>query len=323
MYTECYACEKPLGRNTGVKSLDVGRTIMFDPMWYRVWVGCGHCGTWNLAPEDDALVVDELVRLYDASAARHTEDDLGIAVGPDDVQLVRVGPVRSFVEFAGAVFAGELRRRRVSRSGILLASYVVPHWGLPYAYTLPYGGVIGLALTALMPVIFWIWLLRPIHRAPNGRGGTTWITFQNAFRVKLVTEPDGRVRLQVRRFIRKASLEGEAMIEALAAILPRVNVLGGTRGQVDRAIRLVAEVGGPDAMLEHAAWPRHLMEKATKRQGAYPSAGKVSSLPRVVGLALELATRDRAARAQLAARLETLRKELGRAQDVADIGDGL
>lgn len=136
MYQACIFCSGRLGRNEALAAFPVGRRVAFDPAKGRLWVVCGRCRRWNLAPiEERWEPVEEAEQCFRAARTRVQSENIGLARLADGTSLIRIGAALPR-ELAAWRYGAQLIRRR-SR------------------YLLGMGGaaVAGVALVAGMPLI--------------------------------------------------------------------------------------------------------------------------------------------------------------------------
>ncbi len=114
MYSTCIFCHASLGSNDVVEHFPVGRRLAFDADKGRLWVICGACARWNLAPFDERWeAIEEGERLFRDTRMRVTTDNIGLARLPSGDQLVRIGkPLRP--EFAAWRYGRRFARRRLN-----------------------------------------------------------------------------------------------------------------------------------------------------------------------------------------------------------------
>src|SRR5687768_4163070 len=117
MFSTCLFCHGQLGKNDVVEHFPVGARLAFDSKRGRLWAVCPHCRRWNLSPLDERLeAIEECERLYRATRARVSTDNIGLAPLKSGVDLIRIGePLRP--EFAAWRYGSQLQWRR-RRAGI-------------------------------------------------------------------------------------------------------------------------------------------------------------------------------------------------------------
>src|SRR5688500_18873928 len=92
MYATCLFCHHHLGRNQLVPGFPVGRRLAFDPARGRLWVVCERCHRWNLtAMEERWEALESCEQLFRDTPLRISTDNVGLAVVPEGLTLVRVG----------------------------------------------------------------------------------------------------------------------------------------------------------------------------------------------------------------------------------------
>jgi hypothetical protein len=119
VYTTCYHCLSPLGRNVVLAPFPVGRRVAFDAERARLWAVCDACGRWNLAPLDERwAAIDECERLFRRAPRRYGTPNIALAALADGTELVRIGPAPR-PEFAAWRYGGELLRTRARTPPVL------------------------------------------------------------------------------------------------------------------------------------------------------------------------------------------------------------
>ena len=92
MYRTCYHCLADLGTNDVFTRFPVGRALAFERAAGRLWVICHACGRWNLSPiEERWEAIEDCEKHFLDVAKRVQSDNIGLAVIPHRVDLVRVG----------------------------------------------------------------------------------------------------------------------------------------------------------------------------------------------------------------------------------------
>src|SRR2546430_7797466 len=112
MYSTCLFCNASLRANERVDHFPVGTRLAFDAGKGRLWVVCTRCARWNLTPiEERHEAIEECERLFRATRARVSTDNIGFTKLRDGLELIRIGkPLRP--EFAAWRYAGEFFNRR-------------------------------------------------------------------------------------------------------------------------------------------------------------------------------------------------------------------
>lgn len=114
MMRRCLFCRRPFAENGLFGHVSLGRRIAYDPERGRLWIVCGGCYRWTLAPLDErAEALYELERAaYDRGRpVAHTAHVALLDV--EGVLLIRVGGA-SLAEQAWWRYGRELRHRRSS-----------------------------------------------------------------------------------------------------------------------------------------------------------------------------------------------------------------
>ena len=88
MFSTCLFCHSRLGANESIEAFPVGRRLAFDPLKGRLWVVCGACGRWNLAPlEERWEAIEAAEKLYRDTRLRVATDQMGLARLRDGTEL--------------------------------------------------------------------------------------------------------------------------------------------------------------------------------------------------------------------------------------------
>ena len=113
MFSTCIFCNHDLGSNQAFENFPVGRRLAFDQHKGRLWVICERCRRWNLSPlEERWEAIEECEKKYFDTANSFSTDNIGMAMLPEGVQLVRIGkPKRR--EFAAWRYGRQFWRRRI------------------------------------------------------------------------------------------------------------------------------------------------------------------------------------------------------------------
>lgn len=335
MYSTCLFCHAPLGANEMLEHFPVGRRIAFDAARGRLWVICPTCRQWSLSPLDERWeAVEEAERLYRGTRLRAATDQIGLARLRDGTELVRIGdPLRP--EFAAWRYGERFGVRWRKRIGVTVAV------GTAVGGYIIAGPIMGLIATGGM----WIpWNLaqfgagamksRRVVARLELPGGPVILTDLHAAHARIVARPDLAEgwRLSVPHFredkavgqFTRASQELDARIElggALGmelarAVLPRINRSGGRSRTVAEAVRVLEEVGDPNAAFASAT----RVAGADARRSATTDIG---SLAAPVRLALEMAAHEEVERLALEGELAALERAWRDAEEVAAIADSL
>lgn len=312
MFRNCIYCNASLGTNEAVETFTAGRRLAFDSERGRLWVICRRCRRWNLSPlEERWEAIEECERLFHDTPLRYSTDQIGLARLPEGLDLVRVGrPERR--EFAAWRYGRIFVRRRVRRVVTTAA-----RWGAIAA---------GAQAGVWLPFLFVRSDRRVVARLHDDQGRRLSVTRGGARKLRLLSGWSGddwqlavNCRLRERRGLifsrgsgprEVARLSGPTAIHAAGLLLPRVNAWGGSRSQVDDAVRLIDQAGRPDRLY---ALGRTL-------GGSRELVGK---MPAGFRLALEMAAHEEGERRALEGELARLESAWREAEEIASIADRL
>jgi hypothetical protein len=332
MYRRCHLCNRPLGENTLVAHMAVGRCLAYDVERGRLWVVCRRCDEWNLTPlEERWEAVEECERLFARAEVRASSANVGVAT-VDGVRLIRVGPAMRD-ELANTRYGPRLRRRRWRRAMLSTAlgtgaGAMVGGFALLVGTSLPMMPALYLTAYAACATLLLKRDARSLRSAHfvDGRGihvrlGSAALRLaigeRHAPRRPSRGRADGRGR-KPRLVLITAQGEGElryvgeAALVPLAAILPHLNAGGASATEVAAATRLVdeAESRGPDA------WMGLL-------QGSHGCPEHLSERSPALRLALEIAVTEELERRALAGDAAALHDRSASAEEIASIADDM
>lgn len=315
MYKSCMFCRKPLGANAVVESFPIGRRLAFDAARGRLWVVCTKCERWNLTPlEERWEAVEDCERIFRGTRIRVSTDNIGLARHPEGLTLVRIGePMRP--EFAAWRYGDQFGRRR-KRQILYGAAGAVVVGGVLI------GGMATGAISAFMA-----------SQIPN------WVNIWRNARTLVKLHPDdGKViklkqpdlqgtrlrsagdelgfRIQIRKGKKTTWHEGEEARRFASTILPRINVAGGKKDTVQRAVQKIEHVGHPDRFLIDVAG-----RNAYEDKKGVP--GYIDKMPKTTRLALEMALHEEQERRALEGELWLLERAWVEAEEIAEISDSL
>lgn len=320
MYCTCLFCHGALSANTLVEHFPVGRRLAFDPARGRLWVVCPRCGRWNLTPiEERWEAIEECERLYTGTRLHASTDHVGLARLREGLELVRIGaPQRP--EFAAWRYGSQFgRRRRVTYAQVGL--------GLGALGAVIVGGAAAGVGVGGFGYMMWQAGKAIVNGSPSkviarlAEPGGAEITVRRKHlpHLRLFAEGDAWAlgvphRRQLVRF------GGDEGLRAAAQLLPSLNRFGGTREQVDTAVR----------MLEHDPDPMHYFGTAARvaahgqRTVDVDSApGRLAALPDPVRLALEMAAHEETERRAMEGELLALEAAWRDAEEIAAIADDM
>lgn len=339
MYSTCLFCHARLGRNDVVEHFPVGTRLAFDSAKGRLWVVCGECRRWNLSPiEDRWEAIEECERLFRATRARVSTDNIGLAPLAGGLDLIRIGkPLRP--EFAAWRYGSQLtwRRRKAGiAAGILGAAGVgaaivaappllaaaAPFIGPAFV---GFGGMAPLWVVPGMIVMDlkerWQWE-RVAVRVRTRQGRRLTVRVRHLWESAYYTDRDGGfLALRVAHDGGVSRYEGTDALSAGGQLLARANWLGGASRLVQRAVREIDATGDADTFL-HKTGSRFSRFHGRRLMASYRRVGAMSLIP-VERLALEMAVHEESERRALEGELARLATEWKEAEEIAAISDAL
>ncbi len=317
MYASCMFCRKHLGTNEVVESFPVGRRLAFDAARGRLWVVCAKCERWNLTPlEERWEAVEDCERLFRGTRVRASTDNVGLARHPEGLTLVRIGrPLRP--EFAAWRY-GDQFGRRMRRSILYGAAATLAVGGVAVG-GLAAGVTVGLVFQA--PNWFHIWNAwfgnRTRVELRSDRARPVELKQRDLSKIRILgAEDDPGFRLLIRRGRRETVHEGAEAHRFAAAILPKINASGGTRGAVRNAVNLIEDSGHPERFMREVA-------RDVGFTDWHGTPGYIDRMPKPHRLALEMALHEERERRALEGELWLLERAWLEAEEIADISDKL
>jgi hypothetical protein len=346
MYATCLFCNTDLGRNEVLERFPVGRRLAYDAGKGRLWVVCRRCERWNLTPlEERWEAIEECERLYATTRRRVSTDNIGLARLSEGLELVRIGrPQRP--EFAAWRYGDQFGRRRrrhliYSTAGVAAVAGIV---------------IAGPAMGFVAGGSWGLWhaanALRDLYEARRvrlrlklpGVEEPAIIRRRHLQEARLVCTPDvGTWQLHVaheriddgywRSSLRAATspsadgapreltvLAGDDALRAAGQLLPKLNAAGARAAQVQGAVRLIEEVGGPADLFAIQAE----RGRPGPRSRRSDSRGLIiGELQTEVRLALEMAAHEEAERRALEGELALLEEAWRDAEEIAAIADDM
>ncbi|HEX2167674.1 MAG TPA: hypothetical protein VHG09_10625, partial [Longimicrobiales bacterium] len=280
MYSHCISCSRELGSNEHIETFPVGRRVAFDPERGRLWVICGRCARWNLAPiEERWEPVEEAEKLFRDTRQRVQRENIGLARLPDGTRLVRIGAARDG-ELAAWRYGRQLQQRRLQWFGLMGAAAVtggVIVAGAPMISAVAPMSVISLLLNGGNLVHQATYSRRVVARidaseSPTGRA----VPLRRAHLFRSHLEPQGNgvaLRIDGSAFgpahpLRDGiTLQGHAARRALSRVLVDYNQRGGSSGEVGSALAAIADAGSTESFLTHATAERPVLSRARAQTG--------------------------------------------------------
>jgi len=336
MYSTCIFCHSPLGANEAVEAFPVGRRLAFDAAKGRLWAVCPGCGRWNLSPlETRWEAVEACERAFRGTRVRVSTENVGLARLAEGTELVRIGePLRP--EFAAWRYGDQLgaRARKAWMRGIAVGGAGAAVVGT----ALVAGPVAMLALPALAVAAAALGrrspsepllagtsgaqralrdnhgepVLRPREMIAGARlrpeplhGAPWWIEVTTAW-----WDHDNEAVLRER----KQALVGDPALRVVSVLLARANAAGGSRREVQGAVRRIERAGDAERYFAAAEG------EARKLGWGYQ---EVWNMPPEIRLALEMAAHEDAERRALDGELAELERQWRAAEEIAAIADPL
>lgn len=305
MYRHCLFCKTDLGTNEVVETFPVGRRLAFDEARGRLWVVCTRCTRWNLSPlEERWEAIEDCERRFRVARRRVSTENVGLAVLPEGLELVRVGrPQRP--ELAAWRYGRQLlQRRRRHRLGVA-------------------ANVIAMASASIPLVSLWDAYLdrRVVARGMDERGQRFEIRRKLTRQVRLRPSDDEHGwLLAVPDGARLVELRGVSAVRMAGLLLPHVNRSGADETQVETAVREIEAAGGAEAYFRRAA---QRMDRHEAHALFRPYEHRLQKSPPELRLAIEMAAHEEAERRALEGELAALEADWREAEEIAAIADDL
>jgi hypothetical protein len=314
VYSTCLFCNRDLGRNEVVEHFPVGRRLAFDGAKGRLWVVCTLCERWNLSPlEERWEAIEECERLFSATRLRVSTENVGLARLAEGLTLIRIG-VPQRPEMAAWRYGDQFgRRRRTAFTKVGL--------GLGLLGAMAIGGAaagIGIASFGGIFVNLGQRIVKGnekavVARIPGPDGDVREIRRKNLEHVSL-TPGRGAVEFAISIKVKTDTLHytGDRALRVAGVLLPSINRYGGSRRQVESAVRVLDEAGDPHEVF---------------RSSLFNSPGSVyrplHKLDYPLRLALEMAAHEETERRALEGELALLENAWREAEEIAEISDNM
>ena len=335
MYSTCIFCQQSLGRNEAIEHFPVGRRLAFDEAKGRLWVVCRKCERWNLTPlEERWEAIEECQRAFSSTRMRVSTDHIGLARLKEGLELVRIGePKRP--EMAAWRYGDQFGRRRMKRLVIGGGAAVIVG-GVILA-----GPVFGLIGGGVFSPVFNLFnagrgIYQSRTRLPIGLDDGTIVQVPLAKLTKVTLKAHDRDIVlgltaskprgvtpwwQYDRQEWEHELHGEVAIRAAGVLLPQLNLSGGSKADVSRAVDLLEHVeGNPERVFMHAA---SRGDRPSKRRLSHGKTQHLGKLPTSIRLALEMAAHEDSERRALEGELHELETAWKDAEEIAGIADDM
>ena len=315
MYKSCMFCRKPLGANEIVESFPVGRRLAFDPARGRLWVVCAKCERWNLTPlEERWEAVEDCERIFRGTRVRVSTENIGLARHPEGLTLVRIGePMRP--EFAAWRYGDQFGRRR-RRKVLYGTGAIVVFGGLIIGGAA--AGILSGAVLSQSGNLVNLWAnARTLVKLHPEDGRVIRLNRQDLLGTRVRPDNDELgFKVQIRKGKRKTWHEGREARRFAAAILPKMNSMGGKKETIQDAVDEIESVGHPEHFLLDIA-------RGDRFQDKKGVPGYVNKMPKPTKLALEMALHEEQERRALEGELWLLEEAWREAEEIAEISDNL
>jgi len=343
MYSTCLFCNEDLGSNEVIEQFPIGRRLAFDASKGRLWVVCRKCERWNLTPlEERWEAIEECERLFVGTRLRVSTDNIGLAKLREGLELVRIGNALR-PEMAAWRYGDQFGRRR--RKSLLLSA----------AGMAAIGGLVVLGpMTGIIAGGGWgSWqIINGLHNAYESRRVRARLRLPNSEtvipirkrqleKVSVIGTDDGwglrvplakglrepwswrRNRDDDADYLRPADatlFTGRDALRAASKLLPAINEKGARPAEVQTAVQLIADMGDPSVLFQRYAVGPTLR---ARRTSVAPRGHMLTSLPKEVRVAMEMASHEEDERRALEGELALLEAAWKEAEEVAKIADDM
>lgn len=238
-------------------------------------------------------------------------ENIGLARLADGLELVRIGRAL-WPEFASWRYGDQFGRRRIRRlTGVSAGVLVLAGTGI--------GGVMTGATMLALSGSMWSLAQRIIYGSPESTVARisiddrrVEISRAQADRIRLVGDKSDPWRMQLQDNNFRFTIYGEDAERAAAAILPKMNLFGGTQREVRSAVDLIERAGDPMSFVE-------IVRTSLDARRGVP----IRRMPYPMRLALEMAAHEDAERRALRGELKALELAWKEAEEIAAISDQL
>jgi hypothetical protein len=321
VYSTCLSCHARFRSNAAIEAFPIGRRLAFDPARGRLWVVCGRCGRWCLAPFDERWeAIEECERRFRSTKLRASTDNIGLARLTEGTDLVRVGTALR-PELAVWRYGRRFRRQHSVAVVVHGAQAAVSNTLRVSALAGAFLSGPGLAIRAGIIVAAFgaasYWQHRVVARLHRGGEPPLLVRRRDLGALAVVrgssASPDWA--LQVKHHLGTAKLADDDASRAARVLLPALNWAGGDEVQVATAVRRL------ESGLDPATLFRSVAESRTMpRMG---SGVPLVELPASQRLALEMALHEESERRALDGELAALEQAWREAEEIAAIADSL
>ena len=343
MYSTCLFCNEDLGSNEVIEQFPIGRRLAFDASKGRLWVVCRKCERWNLTPlEERWEAIEECERLFVGTRLRVSTDNIGLAKLREGLELVRIGNALR-PEMAAWRYGDQFGRRR--RKSLLLSA----------AGMAAIGGLVVLGpMTGIIAGGGWgSWqIINGLHNAYESRRVRARLRLPNSEtvipirkrqleKVSVIGTDDGwglrvplakglrepwswrRNRDDDAAYLRPADatlFTGRDGLRAASKLLPAINEKGARPAEVQTAVQLIADMDDPSVLFQRYAVGPTLR---ARRASVAPRGHTLTSLPKEVRVAMEMASHEEDERRALEGELALLQAAWKEAEEIAQIADDM
>ncbi|MEO5814839.1 MAG: hypothetical protein ABIT20_06120 [Gemmatimonadaceae bacterium] len=332
MYSTCIFCTRSLGHNEALEHFPVGRRLAFDAAKGRLWVICAYCRSWNLTPlEERWEAVEEAERLFRSTPLRVSTDHIGLARVADGTDLVRIGaPQRP--ELAAWRYGERFTRRR--RRYLLGMGAIAIAGGAIVAGELAIGIGVGIALSLANSAFRYARreIVSSVARLRDERGQLIEVTRENLNGTTISIGRDGGLALMVEHGERRRTrFEGTHARRAASVIFPAVNLTGGTKEDVQTAVKRLVHAGSAEEFLTRLARrSARLPGRTAQSDDARAEVRLIGeeetgllALPTSLGLAIEMALHEEQERVAFEGELADLEAAWREAEEIGAIADNM
>ncbi len=351
MYSACLYCSASLARNAVVEAFPIGRRLAFDAAKGRLWVVCGSCARWCLAPiEERWEAIEACERQFRDARLRASTSEIGLVRLREGLELVRIGaPLRP--EMAAWRYGRQYSARR--RRAIAVGTGAAGAGALAATAAVTTGAAsawVGLLAMGVVPVIHVTGLLGfAAYAALDSFSATDLVVDGRRVKVyradlretHLVTSEMGDGwALRLKHAYGRLTVTGADAMRITARLLTRANGNGASGWMVESATRRLSEASDPAALVRtlaahaeqlaagHQQRKREFLHAMEHSQlaGKFDETRNPASLALIetpVRLALEMALHEESERAALEGELAPLVAAWREAEEIAGIADGL
>jgi hypothetical protein len=336
MYTTCLFCHSDLGSNEVIETFPIGRRLAFDAANGRLWVICRKCERWNLTPlEERWEAIEQCERMFSQTRLKVSTDNIGLSRLREGLELVRIGsPQRP--EMAAWRYGDQFGRRRVRYLAYTIGAGVAVAGVMFGGPLLGFGSIAGGGWGLWQGTNAIIKAMRDrvvrTRLAVPGYDKPTVIRGKDIKRIVLGTG-DGGISLRLPfdngGWRTEVTLQGDDAMRAAGTILPAVNVKGGSKEEVQQAVRHLEELPDPKALFHRSTVHGRVAQNALKprrrnrRQSLAEYETFIDRIPSTMLLAMEMAAHEDVERRAMEGELAILEAAWRQADEIASISDNL